>query len=623
MGGIVNGCRTLVALAIVVCCCASLTEGDEPAKFVTPRGASTESPATPSTTNSQLQLRDESPKTPSEPATFNGVQLGVSTSADVAQVWGQPKTISRQNAITQHVYDVKPFERVEVTLFKDRVVSIVIHLKESFTPDALAEELGLTEFTPVKVSNEQGTVVGQSYPERGVAFSFRQTEEGPQVTQLVLDTLEAEPFVLRAESRMARDYRGCLDDLDEALRLDPESARAHALRSRVLNNLGRHQDALADATQATQAEPDNQNYQLTRAAVLVELGDYDLAVALTQKAINASKAQPDIRARAVLQLGDLVAAGPKHDYKLAMDHHLSAIKIAQSIIGDKLPARRKVGREVMVDAHLAVAADIAFGYWKMRQTIVPKWLDRAAYVAQQTAATVGASSADDAFRINARALTACVGLEGQVDPTPWAERLLAAAEKKLQSTNDPLYRQHVEWELGCGLYDAMQTCVERSEYTAALKYGELAAECFEHASPGRQSTSNELYLLGRLYFRMGSIHAVQQKDHKQAIVWFNKAAPVLTEAVPTQTAANPGRAGETLVSMGVSYWSAGEQEKALFLTHRGLEWMQQAVEAGTLEGRALAVPYSNLAAMHRYLGQTKKADGYQEMAARLDPDRAR
>jgi hypothetical protein len=49
--------------------------------------------------------------------------------------------------------------------------------------------------------------------------------------------------------------------------------------------------------------------------------------------------------------------------------------------------------------------------------------------------------------------------------------------------------------------------------------------------------------------------------------------------------------------------------------------MEQAVAQGTLERPALAVPYSNLAAMHRKLGSTDKADRFQEMASRAKKDK--
>ncbi len=69
--------------------------------------------------------------------------------------------------------------------------------------------------------------------------------------------------------------------------------------------------------------------------------------------------------------------------------------------------------------------------------------------------------------------------------------------------------------------------------------------------------------------------------------------------------------------MGVSYWEAGQREKAIALTEKGIRFMEQAVEQHTFNRTLLAVPYNNLAAMHRALGSPDRAKQYQEMASRV------
>ena len=50
--------------------------------------------------------------------------------------------------------------------------------------------------------------------------------------------------------------------------------------------------------------------------------------------------------------------------------------------------------------------------------------------------------------------------------------------------------------------------------------------------------------------------------------------------------------------------------------------MEQAAKQGTLDKSALAVPYGNLAAMHRKLGADDLAKQYQELAARAEERKA-
>ena len=49
--------------------------------------------------------------------------------------------------------------------------------------------------------------------------------------------------------------------------------------------------------------------------------------------------------------------------------------------------------------------------------------------------------------------------------------------------------------------------------------------------------------------------------------------------------------------------------------------MEQAVKQGTLDRSALAVPYGNLAAMHRKLGADDQADHFQELASRVKEEK--
>jgi hypothetical protein len=57
------------------------------------------------------------------------------------------------------------------------------------------------------------------------------------------------------------------------------------------------------------------------------------------------------------------------------------------------------------------------------------------------------------------------------------------------------------------------------------------------------------------------------------------------------------------------------------LTQHGIALVTQGVKDRSLEEEALVVPYSNLAFMHRELGNVKQAESYTEMATRLDDTR--
>jgi hypothetical protein len=128
-------------------------------------------------------------------------------------------------------------------------------------------------------------------------------------------------------------------------------------------------------------------------------------------------------------------------------------------------------------------------------------------------------------------------------------------------------------------------------------------------------------LLGRLYFRIGAIYAVDLNDHRLAVTWFQKSLPLLERPLPTTAVADVGRLGESFVSMGISFWEANQREEAIRLTHHGISLVMQGVKNRVIGPDALAVPYSNLAFMHRELGDAKQAESYAQMASSVDDSR--
>ena len=107
-------------------------------------------------------------------------------------------------------------------------------------------------------------------------FAFEQTHEpgkpSMNVTEIVLESVSADSFILRAETNLENDYAMNLRDLDEAIKLSPNVARAHWLRARVLAGMGKPAEALDSAAQAAKLERDNARYFITLAQILEQTG---------------------------------------------------------------------------------------------------------------------------------------------------------------------------------------------------------------------------------------------------------------------------------------------------------------------------------------------------------------
>ena len=329
-----------------------------------------------------------------------------------------------------------------------------------------------------------------------------------------------------------------------------------------------------------------------------------------------------MRACALNQLGEQLASGPTRAYKQALPLHMQAIKLAEPLAQDRRTAVRDVAREALVTAHLSAARNIAWGNWKMKKKMVPAWLHRAEELVEQTAEPKQ-QEPEQMLRVYREALSACVGMEGDLDPTPWTEKALAAGTAALAQTTDPMRRRRLEWDLGAALYDALQVYHSKAEVAPATKYGNLAVEHLEAGAEERQLEPVEAYLLGRLYFRMGSVYAMHVKDAEQAVAWFERAIPLLERPVPATALSDAGHHGESFVSMAVSYWAAGNHEEAMRLTRQGVKLMEQAIKDGVLDDEALRVPYTNLATMHKYLGDDEQAEAFSDLAAKVSDSQRR
>ena len=359
---------------------------------------------------------------------------------------------------------------------------------------------------------------------------------------------------------------------------------------------------------------------LSRAEILGDLGRQAEADKIVEDLLARADLPALLKAQALCQSGDLTIAGRSHDHKRALALHLQAIQTGEPLIADNRPGIRRQAKRVLLDAHLGAANDIAWGVWQQKPQIVPKWIDQADELAQDL---IDHEEANPSLRLKVAraALFAAAGMHGTWDAAQWLELARDSGRKLLDTADDPLRRRRIQWELGLALANALAIDPARRLSESSLPDSLQALNNLEQGAKYRQPTSEDVYLLGRLYFQIGVVHAVAKHDHKMAVTWFDRARPLLQHELPAAVAANPGKHGESLVSMGISYWETGHRELGLQLTQQGLELMAKAVTAGQLDRQTLAVPYGNLATMHRELNHPDQARAFSELASQADPKR--
>jgi hypothetical protein len=271
----------------------------------------------------------------------------------------------------------------------------------------------------------------------------------------------------------------------------------------------------------------------------------------------------------------------------------------------------------LLEAHLGAASDIAWGVWQKKSTTVARWISQADQLAQDL---IDHEQGDPQLKLEVarRAVAASAGTDGKWDASAWLRQSLDTGRKLIADADDPLRKQQLQWELGAALLDALEVQRTAGLNAQSLAHAMAVLRYLQSGIQYRQRTAETTYILGRAYFQIGVIHAVVERDHTTAVLWFDRAVPFLDRPLPPSAASRIGRNGQLLVSMGISYWQTGHREEALRLTQHGTDLVAKAVAMKLLDDGALAVPYSNLAAMHRQMGHQEQARSYSEMAARHD-----
>jgi len=557
-----------------------------------------------------------------EPASFNGVVPGESTRTQVLRAWGVPVAKSVDGA--QLTYELEAFPSIVVAFESDLVQSIRVELNEPVAPAKLVDRLSLASVRPAVVIDDQGAVVSTTFPERGVTFNHRpslaaatasddgvaplQLEETPDgaVCEIVIGKIEAAAFAHRANSSTTCDYSRQIADLETALQLDPTVAAVRARLAQLKLAAGQAVAAEKLAAAAVDLEPRNDEYRLGWARCLKYLAHYDEAVRETRQVIESERASQLVRAQALEQLGLLAALGSSETQPRAVPLHNKAIDLADKLVASDDPQVVAAANQLLVAAHLAVAEQIAAGNWKDKDQAVADWISRASGLAEEMIAS-GQADVSLRLQVAVSALASGSRLDPPIDPALWiAECEETCAELDAQ-LDDRLARDELHWQLGLAYYYATEIQHRRGRAAEALKYGALATSALEPLAESRDELPDTHYVLGRLYFQIGAVHAVHGQDHDVACQWYDRAVEALLEPVPVTDFAGPKQHGDALVSMGVSYWQAGQKERAYELTKAGAELVEQGVAENLLAADALDVPRHNLDAMNRALGKSPTA----------------
>ncbi len=547
------------------------------------------------------------------PASFKGITPGESTYDEVVEKMGQPLETTASDATKELVFKLGPFPSVQVTI-EDQVVStIVIHLAEPTARSEVVEELKLADFEPVSVLDDAGRMLGEVYPERGLMFAFQGEQQGqPRVSQVVLERISVEPFLLRVQGLPDDAIGEQSKTLQTIQQLLPDDAEAYGLQARVERRCGRLSSAqdLAQRDRAVSGRSRRAHLAGRHQSTTWQPAGGD---ASGPSRVGGRRFETTAGGRGRCLLGRLLAATPHHDYTQAMQETVKAIKLAAAEVNAHGHAHRKQARRLLIETELSLAEILSYGPWKQRHSVVPQWLASAEKTANDHIAKDGAGQ-DALLDVYATSLHCLLVLDGQGAPTKIADTAINLGRSLIAASEDVDYQTLVEWKLGTTLWRAAQIEQQQGNVRDALHLADNAEALLSAAGELRTSSPETSHHLAQLRFLIGSVHAIQERDDTTAAYWYDKAMPQLTEPYPDDLLDSRGLVGEQLVSVAISLWETGRKNKAVSVTHQGVKLIDDAVQAGTFKRTALAVPYQNLAEMYRKLGNRPEAEKMAQLA---------
>ena len=585
----------------------------------------TQAPATVGAAKTQEAPRSKSAPVPTsptdsptlsiDPASFRDAFPGKTTREEIETAWGPGEAFEREDGAKGIYWIVEPFERVEVSIKEGVVDSIRIKLAEPVALQTLAAQMEIDDLRTVSVLDENGVSIGEVFPERGVVVSLKPGTHS--ATAVIIEPLDAESFVLRAEGEIEESTIHAVTDLQYAIEVDPKHVRAHKLLVALLCEQGCWQRALKLAEVTEELDPGDVWTRLKHAGVLLELGRTDEARATVESVKTLENTPPLVAAQAAKILGRIELASRTPDYQKGVAHFEEAIRKATPLTTNPSKSIQKAARVILLDAHLGTATAIARGTWQQKARVIPKWIARSeTLVGEVDAADPDRNLLD--LQLCRGALAASAGAAEGVDALPWVKRLLETREKIGAQEKDPSRRRQIDWEVGLGLADALTASLKRNDPADMLENATLTAAYLERGAEQRELSDSERREYGDLLFRIGILHSLQHGAHATAVTWFDKVVPLWENNSCFTSEGDIGRLGEAFVSIAISYWQVERRDDAMKLSRKGVDLMVEAVDAKQLDERALAVAYGNLSTMYAEQGDQERSRNYAEMASRAE-----
>src|SRR5262249_40242855 len=126
----------------------------------------------------------------------------------------------------------------------------------------------------------------------------------------------------------------------------------------------------------------NASFKLCRAEARELLGEYDDAVLAVRGVLDRDDLTQIDRAQALHEMAQLASLGDKEIAAKTMPFETKAIEIADKLATSKDARDRRAAKQLLVEAHLAIAEDVARQPFGGKEESLSQWIGRASGLAE-------------------------------------------------------------------------------------------------------------------------------------------------------------------------------------------------------------------------------------------------
>lgn len=347
---------------------------------------------------------------------------------------------------------------------------------------------------------------------------------------------------------------------------------------------------------------------------------------------------PFVAFRANLVEGDILSLNKKNNLEQAFFCHRRAAEQGEKLLeagkvvrGKMVPltnAERVSVQELLLNALLGIAGDVAAGPWDLKVQNTQKWLTKAQLLMEEIFKTQEVQRPKEAHRLRYetlfRSLTILCSLQGEI--TDCLNEFLTENLTVLKQAESS--QEYVEICMNSSLIldDASQICVSRNETAIAQKCLNRAIAMMVQIEKNKKELNiNETFLFSQLYYHKGMIFsrmasqespqetmASEEQNrkskalHREAVVWYDKSIPYLTEVIKKKEWKDLLQLGTIVNGMSVSYTETGNTKKAYVLLKTAIFCIEQHVESHPNDKKQLMTPYQNMLQLLEFLGKTEE-----------------